>query len=1207
MPKKPKPLPLEGVDPRLLAIAASSTPDPRFDRQSIVDFSDAAAAGTGIDGVAVPSSSPPGVLDAEYWRNLSSLPRDAVVSSSTTFDVFRFLRDGFAEPDPFWRWTPETVTAATKDIPSEHVDYILEAESEDEVEQRRQRVFELSEARERLSSLGAVGAAASVAVSILDPVSLASGAIGVAARGGRLVRALSGGLYATAGTAAQRAATVDISAVEAESDGLSALAMAFAFGGAAGLAFGPRSKLALVANDAAARTEIAAMREAGYELTDAGRSFFQRRREAFKEMLGLGAKDDTATRGAGAGAGDGAGAGSGRSSRRGDGGSAFNDENPLDGQFDPITGLRAFDQVNSLYTGNTSVEPMSFGGRVRLDVVGKLKQSVNPVARNMAAALDIDAVGVGAGGETARLGTAAEKQRRYFRSVMGEAAAGISAAYREYARRQGWGWFRRVRNMPTFYRDFMAYMRSRGEAPDPGGDFAKAAAAWRTSMRAAVARMKEAGVRGAENLEPDDWYVPRLWSAHKVEAAVSKFGEKAVASVIAGALRKAWAAQGDNNLVRLANTVDAPAGRAIPDLGAADIADDIPAEYSERVARAMLDRIRRSGAGLDETGIDVSQPRRERMAALLQEAGVENEVAERILARMYPDGEGSGGPRFDRLKSRTLLDDGYGHQVKNQQTGDDLDYLSVGDMLEDNAAAILARYHSGVASHSAMAELGFQSFNDFSATVRELRAHVGLVRGYTASMADDDIRRLEYLGKRIFGLPVEDVQSDAVRLAKVARDLNFARTMGQAGAANLPDLAVVVAETGWAAVRSHLPGVVAALRAYAKGDVPPELDREMSMLFGVGRHRARDDIVPAYEDLDEMQLMHSSRTDWIGRASALSQFAAKGVADLSGFNFVTDFLQSTAARASVQHLSDFLRGLRLPSDETAVALSDASDNVAFTGMSGGGAPKMSARRLAAYGITEGDAAAWEKLFRKHAELDERGVVLKLNYEQMRADNPEAFGRLVDYLDRRIHTMVLEPTPGMLHEFFGTTAGKIFMQFRSFGFASTYAHTLQSVAVADRVAAAKLVYGMAAAGAVYVMQTHVRSLGRSDRDEYLKTRLEPVEVLKAAFQRSAVAGLTPSLIDTTVGMVTPDPVFAYGRTTELASGFIAGNPTVDLVSDIVKTVQAPGQAIFSSERQLSERDLKTAFGVLPFQNVWGVQNVLQLLASPLPETARQTSE
>ena len=146
----------------------------------------------------------------------------------------------------------------------------------------------------------------------------------------------------------------------------------------------------------------------------------------------------------------------------------------------------------------------------------------------------------------------------------------------------------------------------------------------------------------------------------------------------------------------------------------------------------------------------------------------------------------------------------------------------------------------------------------------------------------------------------------------------------------------------------------------------------------------------------------------------------------------------------------------------------------------------------------------------------------------------------------------------------STLGKMVSQFRTFMLVSYSKQFLHNIRRNDFAAYSAMMYSSFFAGLSYVAQTHANAVLRDDKQEFLQERLTPLEIGKAAFQRSSWASLFPTLIDTAAPFFGEDPVFSYGRTTGLATGVISGVPSVQLLDTRLKGVQGIRRAVLNDE-------------------------------------------
>ena len=76
-------------------------------------------------------------------------------------------------------------------------------------------------------------------------------------------------------------------------------------------------------------------------------------------------------------------------------------------------------------------------------------------------------------------------------------------------------------------------------------------------------------------------------------------------------------------------------------------------------------------------------------------------------------------------------------------------------------------------------------------------------------------------------------------------------------------------------------------------------------------------------------------------------------------------------------------------------------------------------------------------------------------------------------------------------------------------------------------------------------------------------------------------------------------FSYGRNTELASQFISGIPTVNLLNTTVDTVRT-GVKLGFTDYQASKRDVQKFLSLIALQNALIIKNVNNIIVDELGE-------
>jgi hypothetical protein len=139
-----------------------------------------------------------------------------------------------------------------------------------------------------------------------------------------------------------------------------------------------------------------------------------------------------------------------------------------------------------------------------------------------------------------------------------------------------------------------------------------------------------------------------------------------------------------------------------------------------------------------------------------------------------------------------------------------------------------------------------------------------------------------------------------------------------------------------------------------------------------------------------------------------------------------------------------------------------------------------------------------------------------------------------------------------------------------------------------------------AGASYIGQTSLNAQFREDKQEYLDERLSVKEIGKAAFQRSSWASLIPAMVDSGALFYLDQPVFAYGRTTGLASNLFTGVPVVDLGQKAHTVITGGSRALLNPDYQWSQSQQRALNSIAPLQNALGIKAGLQKLVDIQPK-------
>ena len=261
-------------------------------------------------------------------------------------------------------------------------------------------------------------------------------------------------------------------------------------------------------------------------------------------------------------------------------------------------------------------------------------------------------------------------------------------------------------------------------------------------------------------------------------------------------------------------------------------------------------------------------------------------------------------------------------------------------------------------------------------------------------------------------------------------------------------------------------------------------------------------------------------------------------------------------------------------------------------------------RLATMGLNDKQARAIVDQMNAHVRT-EPGLwgrtVKQINLDEWTDDAAHAdFIVAVDKWSRRV---VQQNDIGQYANWMTSDFGRVLIQFRSFTVAAYEKQLLFNIARAkanpkDWESYSAFMYPLIAGGLSYMAMTHVQSLGRKDRKEFLERQLALPRVAAASFQRGAWSSIIPMGIDTITSSFGFDPAFS-ARTTGLETDALVGNATFDLAVNGRK-VFAGLTAPFRNDYDFSQENFKIARKLWPYQAIVGIRNGLDAIQTRLPK-------
>ncbi len=214
------------------------------------------------------------------------------------------------------------------------------------------------------------------------------------------------------------------------------------------------------------------------------------------------------------------------------------------------------------------------------------------------------------------------------------------------------------------------------------------------------------------------------------------------------------------------------------------------------------------------------------------------------------------------------------------------------------------------------------------------------------------------------------------------------------------------------------------------------------------------------------------------------------------------------------------------------------------------------------------------------------------------DDPKARDVWELGMKRRVGEIVQSNNVGNLPGWAFSDFGQMFAQFRTFTLAAFPKQLLNTMSYGDLQAVYTMMLNSVFAATGYAAQKTVSAVGRDDADEFRERYITPEKMALAAWERSAWASFTPIAGDVLSFMATGEVMSPYSkRSTGLEYG-IEGIPAVDLLNSTMDAYNSVFGAIHGKNSAQDAYD--SVRGLLFFQNLLGVQNVLNFIGSQIPD-------
>jgi hypothetical protein len=782
----------------------------------------------------------------------------------------------------------------------------------------------------------------------------------------------------------------------------------------------------------------------------------------------------------------------------------------------------------------------------RIDIMGKLLRSENPIMRRVAGLLDENALGNADG--SVSIYSAYEKRMRIERGFKARFNRDHTEAFKAWAKESG------KRGMalydPAVRAEFntlvgKAVARPIDAAANPHVN--KVASRFKAEMAEALKFGKEHNIRGFNGLSESDTYIARQHNVQRIDEL-------------------ATARPGDLN--RLVANAFMSGEMKFRNANPGKWAGKAELEYDDALvmAKAYIKSIRsRKYQGMDIQHA-LTGDNTDVLRDMLDDVGVSPEDVTRITDSMRLKVDGDAG-RIGNAKRRIILDEEY---------VDDTMGLSIEDLLDRDVENVFNSYIGSVAAEGAIEEAFSRlKLPDANGDVSLHAPSFATVKRWieeTGKVSQDELDKLDVLYKAVKGIPQEPEKAWMAWLKRI-RAFNFVRVMGQVGVAQVSEFGNHLGNGGLKGFVQHAPSFTALIQAAKTGKLNDAFMDEIEAIWSntndvlQHNHHVRVDGevgVPSFA-------MRGGKSTGMQKFDyALSQ-AQQVTSTISGMTHVNMVLKRMNGRVLVQRFLDHAHGDR----------------------------KINMRRFKALGIDEAMADKISAQIKSHMKYRE-GVIGKkathINIDQW--DDIDAKNAFINGIDRWARRSIQENNPGAMPAFMTKEMGKTVGQFRSFMLGAYTKQLLAGIRHNDWETYSAFMASMVFGGIAYIGQTQINSVGRADRDEWLEEKLSMSSIAKASFQRAGFSSFMPMIADTVAHPFVDKPIFAF-RTTDLATG-IWGNPSADLLNTAGRALGGTLKALVNENYDFSQQDFRALTSIAPWQNAFIIRNGIAAVQGGLPK-------
>jgi hypothetical protein len=791
--------------------------------------------------------------------------------------------------------------------------------------------------------------------------------------------------------------------------------------------------------------------------------------------------------------------------------------------------------VTSIAAQRTRMAEMSIPGTnvkvpTRLDIYANLNGSPVEHVRKLAYKLVKDAIQNDS--HEAQAMTASEWKKQFQRTIAGAFHRESKEAFNEAitaAKVRPW-------QVPQFAHEFYRLVSrvTRGDTdalavrPELAPMLQKASAAQRKAYAEMLAKAKEAGVKGAQDVEVNDAYVNRIWDHQALREASSVHGQDNVVRVVAEAFK--------DKAGLIERFKQSPEFKAHPDMTDEAIL--------QRKAKGFLKAVRslEFSPALQDivlAGRDMHTLRSELASMDVPQQHIDS-LIDVLFEAKGPEGDaGTAG----NLKFRMGLDETTKVTTKAGE-------LRLSDLFENDARVLVDRYLNSMAGHTALAKVGIRSHAEWAAEIRKVSKEALDNASIDGNQVAKDIALLEDVHRHITGRPMSTQDfSYANRTAAAFRAYTRAVMLPQLGIAAAFEMSKAVAMMGFKSLQ-QLPSLRSLLIAMRQGYIPDEgLARDIMTITGFGQEK-----VAAYHRMQEIENGFMGQA--LTRAELGANVASHAVDVLSGNASITSLTKQLSGMMAVQNMHDYATGRRVLTDSMR-------------------------ERWVGQGVSTDDIEHLLGKLQQYA-VAEDGVVKQVRHEDWLKESPGTYEQFQTFLSRQVRDAIQDHDLGESMPFMHTTLGKVFAELRTFMLVGHAKNFLKNLAYHDQTALQVFAIGFIGEALAYSMQTVINAPDKLDE------RLTPEAIARAAYFRMASLGTASFITETGFQLLSGgDSLVQPGTTANTDSRSLLNTPSLILAKRLLNAPSTLGGLVLGTD-VTTQQEARDLWGVIPGANLYGLK-------------------